>query len=161
MFVRRVFEKLQDTRGSIAKYVALATLTSVFPSVLLLSLVYLISPSIKGPKHEGSTLEVFVGMVGIVPLLETLLMAISMKVIGYLSSDQKWITITANAVFWAGLHALRVPVWGLGVLWGFFVMSLVYYSWKKVSLTHAIWVTTLVHMAINFLATFPLSFLDS
>ena len=53
--------------------------------------------------------------------------------------------------WWAGLHSLASPGWGLVVCWPFFVFSCAYLSWRPRSWLHGVWVASCIHALQNLL----------
>ena len=64
---------------------------------------------------------------------------------------KKYILALLNALFWAILHSLMAPAWGLGVLWPFFIFSCAYLAWRQKSWWRAVWVVACIHAFQNAL----------
>ena len=139
-----------DTDTSIPRYVLRMGLVSLIPSLLIsmiLSLTGIISEE-NMPKFEGPALAVLVGIILVSPLVETLLMSLVLKILS-LVVRKPLLLAGLSALVWAGLHSLATPVWGLGVVWPFFVFSCAYLAWRRKSWCHAVGVTCLIHMFQN------------
>jgi hypothetical protein len=148
----RLLSLLFDNQISMRKYILRTGLISLVPSLviaLILGLTGIITEE-TGPDFEGPAIGLFIGLVIIGPLLETLLMAGGLWILSFITKRQVWLAVI-SAFFWAGVHSLIAPTWGLGVIWPFFVFSCSYLNWRRCSWWRAILVTSCVHAFQNFL----------
>ena len=74
----------------------------------------------------------FLGTVILSPLGETLLMTLSFGLIKSFTNKFSVICFV-SALFWAGLHSLAIPAWGLVTFFTFLVFSVAFQVWDKVS----------------------------
>ncbi|MBN2595033.1 MAG: hypothetical protein JXA81_16125 [Sedimentisphaerales bacterium] len=143
---------LFDNKISIWKYVLRTGLISLVPSIII-ALILGLSGAITedtGPEFEGSALGLFITLVIIGPLLETLLMGGGLWILSFITRRQALLALI-SAFIWAVMHSLLAPAWGLVVMWPFFVFSCSYLAWRKRSWWHAILVTSCIHAFQNFL----------
>jgi hypothetical protein len=148
----RLLSLLFDNQIPMWKYILRTGLISLIPSliiVLILGLTGVISEE-TGPEFKGSAIGLFVWLVIIGPPLETLLMGGMLWILSFITKRQIRLAVI-SALIWAGLHSLRAPSWGLGVIWPFFVFSCSYLNWRRRSYWRAILVTSCVHAFQNFL----------
>ena len=143
-----------DTGQSIPSYVFRAALTTLVPAVLislaLSSAGFLVPGTV--PELSESTdpaIGLFLYIV-VSPLVETLFMAGILATIGIISRNL-WLRAALSALIWAVLHSVVASLWGVVVLWPFFVFSCCYLAWRERSRRHAIGVTCLIHMSHNAL----------
>ena len=101
-----------------------------------------------GPDFGTTPFAIFFGMVLVSPILETLVMWPILAGLKRLFT-RPWLIAFASAGVWAALHSWSWLPWGIYIFWPFFLMSLVFLHWQKVSNTHAYWMTCAVHMVHN------------
>jgi membrane protease YdiL (CAAX protease family) len=138
------------------KYILLMALISIIPSFLIVLIVSsLVAPvdasgddMLRFGHREPVTLFVLLVFVG--PLLETLLMSLVIWLLSLRMRSGLAIAVT-SAVIWAALHSLADPPWGLTVLWPFLIFSCAYITWLRKSWAAAIWVTMCIHALQNLL----------
>lgn len=140
---------LSDTQQPILSYVWKATLLALIPSLVIGVGVALAFPG-NVPPLSGSNASVICGALIVSPWLETFLMWPVLSLIKRVAVKSTHIAV-ASAILWGLLHSLAAPVWGLGVLWPFFVFSICFLEWEKKSKRRAIGVTALVHTGQNLL----------
>jgi hypothetical protein len=148
----RLLSLLFDNQIPMWKYILRTGLISLVPSliiVLILGLTGVITED-AAPEFKGSAIGLFVTLVIIGPPLETLLMAVVLWLLSFLTKRQIRLAVI-SAFLWAGVHSLIAPTWGLGVIWPFFVFSCSYLNWRQCSWWRAILVTSCVHAFQNFL----------
>jgi len=148
----RLLSLLFDNQISMWKYVLRTGLISLLPSLIIamiLGLTGLITEE-TGPEFKGSPIGLLIGLVVISPPLETLLMGGVLWILSFITKRPVRLAVM-SAFIWAGLHSLIAPVWGLGVIWPFFVFSCSYLNWRRRSWWRAILVTSCVHAFQNIL----------
>lgn len=91
--------------------------------------------------------EFFMGVI-IAPAVETLLM---IPIFGLLKrfTLNRVVLILLSAAIWAGFHSLAWLVWGLGVFWGFVILSSAFLAWREKSAGLAYSVTFGIHALHN------------
>jgi membrane protease YdiL (CAAX protease family) len=148
----RLLSLLFDNHISIWKYILCTGLISLVPSLIIAMILGFtgIITEETGPNFEGSPLGLSIGLIIFGPLSETLLMGGGLWLFSFITKQQVWLAIF-SAVVWAVMHSLLAPVWGLVVIWPFFVFSCSYLSWRRRSWWHAILVTSCVHAFQNAL----------
>ena len=150
----RLISLLFDNQISIRKYILRTGLISLVPSLIIAMILGLtgVITEDTGPEFEGSALGLLFTLVIFGPLLETLLMAGVLWILSFITKRQVLLAVI-SAFFWAGLHSLFAPAWGLVIIWPFFVFSCSYLTWRRRSWWHAILVTSCVHAFQNTLPT--------
>lgn len=145
---------LFDNRISAYKYILRTGLISLIPSLIISFILGFLGVMNEetSPDIRGSALVLFVGMVIIGPLIETLLMGPVLKLFSFVTKNKVRLAIM-SACLWAILHSLLAPAWGLGVIWPFFVFSCSYLNWRRCAWWRAVLITSGVHAFQNFLPT--------
>lgn len=146
----RLLRWLFDNRISMRLYVLRAGLISLLPSLVLVSVLAttgLITQETT-PSFEGSAVGLFVMIVIIGPPIETLLMALVLRILSFITKRRIPLAVM-SACLWACLHSIAAPAWGLGVIWPFFVFSCSYLTWRERAWWRAILVTSCVHAFQN------------
>ena len=139
------------------KYILRTGLISLVPSliiVLILGLTGVITEE-TGPEFQGPAIGLLIGLVVISPPLETLLMAVVLWILSFITKRQVRLAVI-SAFIWAVVHSLIAPAWGLGVIWPFFVFSCSYLGWRRRSWWRAVLVTSCVHAFQNTLPAIAL-----
>jgi hypothetical protein len=140
-------------------YIFRMALLSLVPSLLVGSLVVLsglfseVGPQFKkeglGPPIPAAA-TIFFLLVIFCPVVETLLMALGIAVMG-LFTRKKVMLAMLSAVVWGLLHSLASPGWGLIVCWPFFVFSCAFLAWRPKSWLKALWAAACIHALQNLL----------
>jgi hypothetical protein len=104
-------------------------------------------PELSGSPDPSTALILFIV---VSPLVETLFMAGILVVTRFVSGNL-WIRAAISALIWAALHSAVASLWGVVILWPFFVFSCCYLAWRNRSRRHAFGVTCFVHMCHNAL----------
>jgi hypothetical protein len=150
---------LFDTRGAAWKYVLRMVPTTLVPALLISVLLALLGVAREGtvPVFDSqlSPATLFVGLVVISPVGETLVMAVILKGFSFAIRNRVHLAL-ASAVVWAILHSLAAVAWGLAVFWPFFVFSCAYLAWREQSRRRGFLVATSIHMLHNLLPTLVL-----
>lgn len=145
---------LFNIRVPVWKYVLRMGIISFVPSIIIAFLFSVtgILTEESGPQLGGVFHPVveFFGIVGVSPIIETLLMCVVLRVLSLITKRRYPLAII-SCIVWAGLHSLMSPVWGVVVIWPFFIFSCSYLAWRRKSWWRAVWVTCLVHMFQNLL----------
>jgi len=128
--------------------------TSFLPAVLVSTFLGAVGVAREGtiPEFDPTfdPLILFVGIVLVSPILETLLMAIIIGGLSHAIHNRVRLAV-ASAVVWAVLHSIMAAAWGLVVLWPFFVFSCAYLAWGEKSRRRGLWVAASIHMLHNLL----------
>jgi hypothetical protein len=147
---REVFLRiLRNTDQRVWSYVWMATLISLFPSLAISAVVMSVLPE-EGPSFEGPVVLSVIGMLVLSPWLETIILWGILWILRRFMARPMRVAI-ASAALWGILHSLMAPAWGLIVAWPFFVFSICFLEWEKISKGRAIVVTALVHTCQNLL----------
>jgi hypothetical protein len=141
---------LFNTDKTMRQYILQMGLVSLIPSIIflfLLSATGIINES-TAPDFTGPPVMLYISMVLIGPVIETLIMSFSIWCLAFITS-KKYILALLNAGVWAILHSLLAPARGLGVFWPFFGFSCAYLAWREKGWWRAIWVTACIHAFQN------------
>jgi hypothetical protein len=84
----------------------------------------------------------------VAPVIETLVLALGVRLIGTLTKHREAIAIT-SALCWGALHASFYPMWFFGTAWSFYVFSRGYLAWQPVSYKHALGAAAVPHALVN------------
>jgi hypothetical protein len=147
-----LLSRLFDINTPIPKYVLLAGLISLIPSLVIsitLNLLGIMNEETL-PEFEGPVVLVAISFILIGPPIETFIMVSILKVLSFITKRTIRLAIM-SAIVWAFMHSLAAWAWGLVVVWPFFVFSCSYLSWRKKSFWHAILITSGVHAFQNVL----------
>lgn len=124
------------------------------PSLLLVSIAHGVHYLATGrlpvsgrPNLELTVVE-FVGLSLFAPVVETLLLAITLKLVLKITS-RPGVASTIAAVVWGLLHGAVSAVWFFGTVWSFFVFAWSFQEWRKVSFRHAFVAAAVPHSLIN------------
>lgn len=153
---------LTDEPLPMKRYIFVMALISLIPSILLGILVGAtglfeqIGPDIE--TYKGSVFEIFFVMVIISPIVETLFMSLFFFILSFFITSERMLVVI-SAIFWASLHSLLSPGWGLIVWWPFVVFSCAYLTWRNKSWLQAIWVTTCIHALQNLIPSIAILFM--
>lgn len=82
------------------------------------------------------------------PLVESLLLAGTLKITTFLTRKPVWQAGMA-AIAWALLHALVAPMWFFGVLFSFFIFSVGFVTWRPTSWWAAYAAAAIPHVLLN------------
>lgn len=143
-----------NIRGPMWKYIIRMWLIALVPSIafaIILEATGILTQE-NGPDLSGGmpAWGMFLGIVVISPVVETLIMCVVFKVLSF-TKKGRYALAVMSCVVWAGLHSLASPPWGLTVAWPFFIFSCSYLAWRRRSWWHAVSVTCLIHMLQNLL----------
>ena len=142
------FKFLLDVSQAKTTYVLKSVVITAIPALLLSILLSNLFPESKKPEYSYDFLNLFFSIVLIAPIIETLLLAIGISILSKVFRSKEYIVL-ASSLLWALLHALRSPLHGVIVLWPFFVFSLAFLQWKKISTGTAILVGFAMHFGHN------------
>lgn len=113
-----------------------------------LAAAYLV-PEAKEPDLGSSAIIVFIGVVILSPLIESLIMG---GIIDMLMKHlHAWQAVLVSATGWGVVHSLFAPVWGLIIWWPFLIFSIIFVTWRPRGLWFAVGMATLVHALQNSL----------
>ena len=146
---RKMFlDTLRNTKQGIGNYVWKAGLMSVIPTFGIAALVRVAIGPDGGPDFSGPVASVVFGHVVVGPFLETLLMWPIILLLQRLMRSDLAICFT-TAVLCGVFHSLKAPLWGIFLVWPFFVFTNCFLAWKQESIRLAILVTALTHSLHN------------
>lgn len=133
--------------GSRLAYIGKAWLLALLPSIALSMLANALSPVLApgqaGPDIAADTPTLFVLLVFVGPVLESIIMG------GALLALMRWLSpahaVVASAVLWGAAHSLASPIWGLVVWWPFLILSAVFLTWRGGGFWLGVAMATAVH----------------
>jgi hypothetical protein len=153
---KTILHILRNTDQPVLSYVWQAWLIGFIPTIAIGTLVGLTMPD-KVPSIDGtpgsmfykqSPITIVLSAVVLGPWMETCLMWPILGILKRIIRKTLWVA-AASALVWGVLHSTVAPAWGLGIAWPFFVFSLCFLEWSKISTGWAITATALVHMLHN------------
>ena len=138
---------LFEVDESPARYVLKAWLTALLPSIALSALVRLFAADAASPTFLGKAEALVLLVVFIGPLIETLLLAVPLLILGRLAGPGP--AAVASALLWAIAHSLQAPAWGFVIWWPFLVMSIAFLTWRDEGLIKALGIAFAIHALQN------------
>ena len=141
-----------NTEGSALRYILQMAVISLVPSLLISFMFFgvLGVPLDQAPQFDGPLPVLLVSVLVIAPVIETLLMALVIKLVSFIFKKTVSICL-ATALVWAILHSVSVPLQGVTVYWPFFVFSYAYLAWREHGWWKAIGIATAIHACQNVL----------
>ena len=156
-----VIQVLLDRGVHPARYVLRVWPIAIVPTLLIAmtasSLAQLVGADFLFEENQWRDLTdmpgwlLLLNVVIVAPVLETLLMAPLMYLLLRFLPKRRH-AVLASALFWAVLHGLSAPIWGICIFWTFIVFSTAFVVWREVSFWHAVGVTTAIHAVNNAFA---------
>lgn len=141
-------------RGSFVDYCLIAWPLALIPSLLLAGLAYALfagagadMAAIQKPMRDIAQRQLWIALL-VAPFVETLLLALGIRLIGLVTKHRELIAIT-SALAWGALHASFHPLWFFGTVWSFYVFSRGYLAWRPVSVKHALGAAAVPHALVN------------
>lgn len=147
---------LRNTDQGIGSYVWKAGLIAVVPSLVVSFVLTTAMQSGPGPMINGPAITAILGVLILSPWLETLLMWPILWLLQKFMENNVAVAATSAAV-WGVLHSLSAPFWGIVIVWPFFVFSLCFLEWRRISIRKAILATGLTHTCQNILPAMALA----
>jgi hypothetical protein len=152
---------LNKTGWGRIKYILIMWPVVVIPAMTIALIVYSVfrglgidtgslGPSFKEDVQRNTALFVCSAVV-LVPFLETLLMGALIRFLQNFTKSLYGVAML-SAVVWAILHSLAAPLWGVVILWGFFVYSVAFIVWGNQKFMNGVWVATGIHGLNNLTA---------
>lgn len=120
---------------------------ATIPAIALAALASSIFPADAHPDFGNVAWLMFVALVVISPILETLIMAAVLELL--VRIVPAWLAVAISAVGWGVAHSLQAPAWGLVIWWPFTVFSMLYVTWRKKSKAWALVIPMAVHALNN------------
>lgn len=140
--------------GRFVEYCLVAWHFALIPSILLVVLAYAVFSgagadvsALQKPARDIAQRNVWMTVL-FAPLIETLALALGIKLLGLVTRRREAIAIT-SALAWGALHASFYPMWFFGTAWSFYVFSRGYLAWQPVSYKHALGAAAVPHALVN------------
>jgi hypothetical protein len=118
------------------------------PALLLSALVASVLPMVPGPEFGRVSMDLFVRLVVIAPLLETLIMAAVLELL-LLVRIPPALAIAMSSIGWGIAHSWIAISWGLVIWWPFLIFSTLYVTWRGQGRVQAIAIVFAVHALNN------------
>ncbi|MEQ1516733.1 MAG: CPBP family glutamic-type intramembrane protease [Usitatibacteraceae bacterium] len=115
--------------------------------MLALTLVGVNTISLMPPKRPLSWQE-SIGTIIFAPVVETFLLAGLVNILSRVTKRPVQIA-ALSALLWGSFHALFGLLWFFGTVWSFFVFTVAYIVWKKVTFSHGLVAASLPHALVN------------
>ncbi len=140
--------------GRFVEYNLVAWHLALIPSLLLVAIAHALFAgagadvaALQKPARDIAQRNVWMTVL-VAPLVETLLLAVGLRVIAVFTRHREAIAIT-SALAWGALHAWFYPLWFFGTAWSFYVFSRGYLAWQPVSYKHALAAAAVPHALVN------------
>jgi hypothetical protein len=140
--------------GRFIEYCLVAWHLALIPSILLVVLAYAMFSgagaditAIRKPARDIAERNVWITVL-VAPVIETLVLALGIRLVGLLTKHREAIAIT-SAFAWGALHGSFYPLWFFGTTWSFYVFSRGYLAWRPVSYKHALGAAAVPHALVN------------
>ena len=97
-------------------------------------------------------LEIVAGFVFIAPIIETILMALFITAISLIIKNVYTVSFITALI--AGLiHSLFIPFWGIHTFWPFFIFSMAFLTWRRISFIKGFLMANAIHLLYNIVPT--------
>ena len=97
-------------------------------------------------------LEIVAGFVFIAPIIETILMALFITAISLIIKNVYTVSFITALI--AGLiHSLFIPFWGIHTFWPFFIFSMAFLTWRRISFIKGFLMANTIHLLYNIVPT--------
>jgi hypothetical protein len=130
----------------------IAYLLSIAGSLLLATIIGSIVPDAETPNFGwlmGRGLFTIAVLSGIVPLIETLILAATTSLL--LLFVRPTHAILLSSLGWAIAHSYQAPIWGLVIFWPFIIFTTLYVVWKQRSIVWGVFMAFAVHALQNLI----------
>ncbi|MEO7411702.1 MAG: hypothetical protein ABIU10_10385 [Sphingomicrobium sp.] len=104
-------------------------------------------PKAQGPEFGAVSIDLFLRLVVMAPLIETLIMAAILEIL-LLALPRRW-AIATSSIGWGIAHSLVAVAWGLVIWWPFLIFSTLYVIWRGQGRVQAIAIVFAVHALNN------------
>ena len=148
---------LTDPEQGVFKYLVKSYLLAFIPvQVLALFISFM---NIDGSNSDDylldqseQILEIVAGFVFIAPIIETILMALFITAISLIIKNVYTVSFITALI--AGLiHSLFIPFWGIHTFWPFFIFSMAFLTWRRISFIKGFLMANAIHLLYNIVPT--------
>ena len=122
-------------------------LVTTIPALLLSVLVSSLLPQAAGPQFGTVDAKLFLKLVVVAPLIETLIMAAVLELLLLVMSSRA--AVITSSVGWGIAHSYIARAWGLVIWWPFLIFSTLYVTWRGQGRVLAIGIVFAVHALNN------------
>ena len=135
----------EDRRAWLA--VLAGWLLSASVSAALGFVVTHLQPGGAGVRLDASPVLVFVSVVLVAPVVETLIMGVVLTLL--LRWLRPWVAVVLNTLGWAIAHSTQALLWGAVVWWPFLIFSTLFVTWRARGFWRACALVAVVHVLQN------------
>ncbi len=150
----RTLQSLLRADSSLSAFIPRATVLALSGSLLLSAITYaalvgsgFIHRVHAAPDREVTAIETM-GLVLVAPMLETALLAVTIRLLQLCLDSQRQVAATA-AILWGLLHATFGALWFFGTVWSFFVFAVGYQAFQSRSALAAFLAAAVPHSLVN------------
>lgn len=150
--LENTFNFLFDIEQGYLKYIfkaSLLVLLIALPVAITLTAIFPDLPLISEKLHP---IDDAFWLILLAPLLETALMAGLFLIINIFTKNFMAACLL-SAVFWAVFHGVSFPIQGIAAFFSFFIFSVAFNVWWKISFWAGFLVTMTIHMILNTVVT--------
>ena len=148
---------LTDPEQGVFKYLAKSYLLAFIPAQVLA--LFISFMNIDGSNSDDylldqseQILEIIAGFVFIAPIIETILMALFITAISLIIKNVYTVSFITALI--AGLiHSLFIPFWGIHTFWPFFIFSMAFLTWRRISFIKGFLMANAIHLLYNIVPT--------
>jgi len=153
----KIIKFLTDPEQGFFKYLVKSYLLAFIPvQVLALFISFM---NIDGSNSDDylldqseQILEIVAGFVFIAPIIETILMALFITAISLIIKNVYTVSFITALI--AGLiHSLFIPFWGIHTFWPFFIFSMAFLTWRRISFIKGFLMANAIHLLYNIVPT--------
>ena len=148
---------LTDPEQGFLKYLVKSYLLAFIPAQVLA--LFISFMNIDGSNSDDylldqseQILEIVAGFVFIAPIIETILIALFITAISLIIKNVYTVSFITALI--AGLiHSLFIPFWGIHTFWPFFIFSMAFLTWRKISFIKGFLMANAIHLLYNIVPT--------
>ena len=148
---------ITDPEQGVLKYLVKSYLLAFIPAQVLA--LFISFMNIDGSNSDDylldqseQILEIVAGFVFIAPIIETILMALFITAISLIIKNVYTVSFITALI--AGLiHSLFIPFWGIHTFWPFFIFSMAFLTWRRISFIKGFLMANAIHLLYNIVPT--------
>ena len=148
---------LTDPEQGFFKYLVKSYLLAFIPAQVLA--LFISFMNIDGSNSDDylldqseQILEIVAEFVFIAPIIETILMALFITAISLIIKNVYTVSFITALI--AGLiHSLFIPFWGIHTFWPFFIFSMAFLTWRRISFIKGFFMANAIHLLYNIVPT--------
>jgi len=148
---------ITDPEQGVLKYLVKSYLLAFIPAQVLA--LFISFMNIDGSNSDDylldqseQILKIVAGFVFIAPIIETILMALFITAISLIIKNVYTVSFITALI--AGLiHSLFIPFWGIHTFWPFFIFSMAFLTWRRISFIKGFLMANAIHLLYNIVPT--------